>query len=282
MTIALPQPAETRLPWLVGIFSFLVLFGPVYWGAAHGLWDREEYAHGPLILGIVAWLLWQARAEIVQHQQGSASGWAPFMLGVVMLWAGRTLNFTIFEFAAQIPVLIGICLLIGGTSLVKRLWFPLFFIVFMVPLPGMLVDAATGALKQWISVQAEYILQVAGYPVGRTGVMLVVGHYQLLVADACSGLHSMFTLSAMGMLFMHLKARTSLLHNAVLLAAILPIAFLANLIRVLTLVLITYHLGDEAGQGFMHGAAGIVLIVVALLTLIALDWLLARSFRKKQ
>jgi exosortase/archaeosortase family protein len=75
---------------------------------------------------------------------------------------------------------------------------------------------------------------------------------------------------------MYIVARRSKLHNAIMLISILPIAFVANIVRVIALVLITYHLGDEAGQGFLHGAAGIVLMLVALMCLFALDTLLGR------
>ena len=115
------------------------------------------------------------------------------------------------------------------------------------------------------------VLYAAGYPIARTGVMITIGQYQLLVADACSGLNSMFSLSALGTLFMYIMGRKSRLHNGVMLAAILPIAFCANIVRVVALVLVTYHFGDEAGQGFLHGAAGMVLMLVALVGLIALD-----------
>jgi len=144
----------------------------------------------------------------------------------------------------------------------------------MVPLPSTLVDALTGPLKQWISDLVENILYAFGYPIARSGVILSIGQYQLLVADACSGLHSMFSLSALGTLFMYMMARKSTLHNAVMLASILPIAFAANVIRVIVLVLVTYYLGDEAGQGFLHGAAGMVLMIAALVCFFALDGLL--------
>jgi Transmembrane exosortase (Exosortase_EpsH). len=106
--------------------------------------------------------------------------------------------------------------------------------------------------------------------------VLTIGQYQMLVADACSGLHSMYSLSALGTLFMYIMARRSKLHNAIMLASILPIAFAANIVRVIALVLITYHFGDEAGQGFLHGAAGIVLMLVALVCFFGLDALLER------
>ncbi len=178
-------------------------------------------------------------------------------------------------------MLAGALLILQGTSALRALWFPILYFAFMVPLPGALVDAITGPLKQWVSIIAENVLYAAGYPIARSGVTLSIGPYQLLVADACSGLHSMFSLSALGLLYMYLMARKSWLHNGIMLASILPIAFAANIVRVLVLVLITYHLGDEAGQGFLHGTAGMVLIITALLFFFLLDGVLSRLTFKK-
>jgi exosortase/archaeosortase family protein len=91
----------------------------------------------------------------------------------------------------------------------------------------------------------------------------------------------MFSLSALGVLFMYLMARKSVAHNVIMLASILPIAFTANIIRVMVLVLVTYYLGDEAGQGFLHGAAGMVLMGAALAVLVLLDSLLALVLKPK-
>ncbi|MET5012202.1 archaeosortase/exosortase family protein, partial [Burkholderia pseudomallei] len=88
-----------------------------------------------------------------------------------------------------------------------------------------------------------------------SGVMLVIGPYQLLVADACSGLNSLFTLEALGLLYMKVMRYQSKARNVLLAVMIVPISFVSNVARVLVLVLITYHLGDEAGQGFAHGFA---------------------------
>jgi exosortase/archaeosortase family protein len=106
--------------------------------------------------------------------------------------------------------------------------------------------------------------------------MITVGRYELLVADACSGLNSMFSLAALGALFIHIMGRKGRLHTAVLVLSILPIAFAANIVRVISLVLLTYHFGDAAGQGFLHGAAGILLMLVALAAFFALDAGLSR------
>ncbi|RTL52740.1 MAG: exosortase B [Rhodocyclaceae bacterium] len=270
-----------RQPWVLLLAGVAALYLPTYWWALNTIWQTDEQAHGALILMVVIWLFWDRRQAIVAVQPSPAplAGWICFLLGLAVYAVGRMLNVSILELGSQLPVLLGLCLLVLGWPGVRVAWFPLLYQVFMIPLPGILVDAVTGPLKQWVSYLAENSLYSAGYPVARHGVVLAIGQYQLLVADACSGLHSMFSLSALGILFLYLKKRDSRLHNALMVASILPIAFVANVVRVMVLVLVTYHLGDEAGQGFLHGAAGMVLMVVALLAFFLLDRLLAIAIK---
>lgn len=112
-------------------------------------------------------------------------------------------------------------------------------------------------------------------------MILQIGQYQLLVADACAGLQTLFTLESMGLLYLNLVRHGSLFRNIALAILIIPISFFANVIRVITLTLITYYLGDEAGQGFLHGFAGMVLFVSALLLIIGTDSLL-RVFSREE
>lgn len=270
----------TALPWGVALLGFLALYGPIYHWALDTIWQSEEHGHGAIVLAVVAWLVYRLKDDFLRlGQEGQVSpwGWLWLVLGLLTYLLGRTLDFSIFVFASQIPVLAGVLLLLGGRQAARLAWFPLVYLIFMVPLPGIFVDAVTSALKQWVSVLAEESLYAAGYPIARTGVTLTVGQYQLLVADACSGLNSMFSLSALGLLYMYITKRASVLHNVLMLLSILPIAFMANIIRVMILVLITYHLGDEAGQGFLHGAAGMVLMLVALFIFVALDGLMVAA-----
>jgi len=274
-------PLRTWWPVVLGL---LVLYVPTYWMLAHGLWNSEEQAHGPIVLVVALFLIWQRRAVfsgdagVLPTRAEVATGWALLVIGLLAYALGRSQDILLFEVGSQIPVILGALLITLGTRAARALWFALFFLIFMIPLPGFIVDAATRPLKQYISVIAEHVLYAAGYPIARSGVMLTVGPYQLLVADACSGLHSMFSLSAMGLLYLYLMQRTSIMRNLIIMAAILPIAFAANVVRVMVLVLVTYHLGDEAGQGFLHGFAGIMLFVIGLLFLFVLDWLLGFIF----
>jgi len=267
-----------RLPttWLVALGGFAAMYLPLYWWAANGIWKSEEQGHGAIILAVMLWLFWTLRHEIDQTpvKPVPALGWSLFGVGLFVYFVGRVFDISILEFASQPLVVAGALLLMRGTAAIRIAWFPLLYFIFMIPLPGILVDAITGPLKSQIANIVESLLYALGYPIARSGVILSIGQYQLQVADACSGLHSMFSLAALGTLFMYLMGRRSWPHRAIMLASILPIAFAANIVRVITLVLVTYYLGDEAGQGFLHGAAGMVLMLVALVFFFFLDWLL--------
>jgi exosortase B len=278
------QYAAAWLEWLPVFAGLLVLFVPTFYGLTTWLWRQEDNAHGPIILALVTWLIWRKRAALVaaHARPARAPGFALLIFGLLLYVMGRSQDIALFEIGALAPILAGVLLAMRGWPALRALWFPIFFIVFMLPLPGFFVDALTGTLKQQISEITTQVLYSAGYPIARNGVVIIVGPYQLLVADACSGLNSMFSLSALGVLFMYLMARASLLHNAIMLASILPIAFAANIVRVVILILITYHFGDEAGQGFLHNTAGIVLLMAALGILFLLDAALARVFRPRR
>lgn len=266
-------------PWLVALMGVAAMYGPSYWAAAHGLWQTDEFGHAPIVFVVFAWLLWQLRQQIrdAPNEPLPAWGWPLLLAGISLYGLGRTLGVSSIEFVSQPLVVAALFLLLKGVASLRVAWFAVFYLVFMVPLPATVVDAVTGPLKQWISFIVVDLLYASGYPIARSGVMITIGQYQLLVADACSGLNSMVSLSALGTLFVFIADRGSRAHTAVMLFAILPIAFCANIVRVVALVLVTYYLGDEAGQGFLHGAAGIVLMMVALRFFFALNAFLVRA-----
>lgn len=272
---------QLLLGWWPILIGLAVLFLPTYYDLAHGLWGGRDQAHGPLVLAVSLYLLWQARDAFKAEKHDlpqPATGWSVLVVGLLLYAVGRAFDILMFEVGAQIPVFLGVLLITVGMRAVRAVWFPLFFLLFTVPLPGFIIDAMTNPLKHQISQIAEYILYAAGYPIARSGVILHVGQYQLLVADACSGLQSMFSLSAMGFLYLYLMKRTSRVRNFLLVASILPIAYVANIVRVMVLVLVTYHFGDAAAQGIVHDTTGVMLFVIGLLFLFLLDALLGLVF----
>lgn len=265
---------------LVFLAAFLLMYAGTYAELASTTWATEEQGHGPLIICAAAWLIWSQREKILAGPPKPSlfAGFTLLGLTLAAYVVGRSQSVIEMAAASQITMLMAGFLLLHGTGALRRAWFPLFFLVFMVPLPGALVQAITLPLKSAVSVVATEVLFWVGYPIARNGVTLTIGPYQLLVADACSGLNSLFTLEALGLLYMNIMNYQSKARNIILAIMIVPISFISNVTRVIILVLITYHLGDEAGQGFAHTFAGMVLFVVALTLTYGFDRLLAVRF----
>ncbi|SEK26267.1 exosortase B [Nitrosovibrio tenuis] len=273
------------LIWLPIITGLIVLYLPSLVDLLRGLWSTDQYAHGPIVLGIACWLIYRKWPDMWRAGEGqstSAAGWPIFFVGLLLYIIGRSQDILLFEIGSAIWLLASLILLMRGSAALKMQWFPLFFMLFMIPLPGAIVDALTMPMKMAVSYVAENILFWANYPIARTGVILQIGQYKLLVADACAGLHTLFTLEALGLLYLNIIRHDSLVRNISLAILVVPISFTANVIRVMVLTLITYHFGDEAGQGFLHGFAGMVLFLSALLLIIGADSLLQLAMKLRQ
>lgn len=289
MTAVTAQPPKTsRLPVQMDVLLLLVgmllMYLPTFYVLLGtndaALWQNPEHSHGPIMMAIAIWLSHKRWTEYYAPGTGrvretSPAGqqlaW-PFLVVASLLYvSGRSLGIIYFELGSFIPTLIGVVLLLGGTSLLNHLKFPIFFFVFMVPMPGFITGPFSQFVKLWVSNVTTEVLWAAGYPISNTGVILSIGQYQLLVADACAGMRTLFMLEAMGIFYINVMRHTSLLRNIALAVLIIPISFTANTIRVIFLALLTYHFGDEVGQGFLHGFAGLVLFVVALILIISVD-----------
>jgi exosortase len=164
---------------------------------------------------------------------------------------------------------------LAGWAVLRVLAFPIFFLFFAVPMPDWLIDAATVPLKVFISDVVTQVLYSMEYPIAQNGVMIMIGSYQLLVKDACSGMNSIFALSAIGVFYVYAFRWDTKIRSLLLLAAIIPITILANFIRVLSLVLIAYYAGIDAVEGTLHDLTGIGLFVVAVVLIFLFDGLLA-------
>jgi exosortase B len=256
--------------------SFVVAYLPTYLRLAGGAWASEQEGHGPIIMAMAAWAAWQQRDRLlsIELRPAPVAGWVILLLSLLVMAVTRSQDLLMVEVATQIPVLLGCLLLIGGWKMARVFAFPLAFLVFSVPPPGWLLDAFTVPLKAWVSDIVSNFLYDIGYPVAQNGVMIMIGSYELMVKDACSGMNSIFVLPAIGVFYIHEFVQDDLFRKIILVLSTVPIAILANCFRVLALVLGAYYFGVDRIEGLFHDATGLALWVFALILFFILDRIL--------
>lgn len=277
------RPMQYFLPLLFGLVA---MYLPTYLHTSHVLWATDDQSHGPVILFLVVYLIWIKRNELYQAMEHPKPlpwiGWPLFVLGAFSYVIGRSQDILILDLGSQIPIFVGLILIVFGFRFLKIIAFPIFFMIFLLPIPTAFLSAITLPMKIAVSYVVDNLLFNLGYPIARDGVILQIGQYQLMVADACAGMNTLISLEAMGLLYLNLVKHDSLARNLILATLIVPISFTANVIRVASLTLITYYFGNEVGQGFIHGFAGLVLFTVALLLILTVDNAIQWWLEKRQ
>lgn len=278
------QPQRKLLVYFVFLASLLLLFTPVFYDLFVNVWNSDTQSHGPIVLGIAIWFFYFKTKQILEKQKifnpAPVYGWSFIFIGLCVYVIGYSQSVYIFSVLSLVSILCGLICIVFGVNTLLKYWFALFFFIFLMPWPASVIDAVTQPMKIAVSFASEHLLYSLDYPIARSGVILQIGQYKLLVADACAGLNSLFTLEAIGLLYINVISHQAFWRNVLLAILIVPISFTSNVLRVCTLALITYHFGDEAGQGFLHNFSGMVLFMTALVLIILVDTLIQKIAEK--
>lgn len=278
-TVASPARLDWRAlasrHWLV-LLGIAVMVVPTLVSLARGPWSLESGVHGPIVVATGLWLVFRRLDDIRANMTpGSVAVTIAGLAVAVPLYAfGRAFDFISIEVAGMLMALIFVAYAYVGGAVMRSMWFPIFYMAFVIPVPGWLLDVVTQPLKILVSEVVTNILTRFGYSIANSGVTLYVANYQLLVEDACAGLNSLVSLSAIGLFYVYMLRGSNWRYSILLLALVVPIAIAANIIRVMALVLITYHFGDAAAQGYLHNFAGMVTFTSALLFIFLVDKIL--------
>lgn len=270
--------ASRGLVWpIVLAAAFLAAYAPTFITLAEGPWQTEQEGHGPLIIAASLWFVWHSRGKLRSAELSPVPilGWACLLSGLVILVLSRNQDIWFLEVASEIPVIAGCVLLLAGWNVLRILAFPIIFLIFSAPAPGWMVDAATVPLKVLISDLVTQVLYSAGYPIAQNGVVIMIGSYELLVQDACSGMNSIFALSAIGVFYVYAFRWHEKIRGLILISLIIPITITANFLRVMALVLIAYYGGVDKIEGPLHDLTGMALFIVAIALMFVCEGLLS-------
>ncbi len=250
-------------PLIIGIVALVV---PTMMGIADVSWSTEQGAHGPIVLAIGIWLIVRAWPGITAHAvPGNAwIGGLVLAAALVGYLATRVIGSIVIESAMMYLALVAALYLFVGFVAMRAAWFPIAYLLFVLPPPGSWVAAATQPLRLELSQRAVDVLTFLGFAVARSGLLIYVDQYVLEVKAACGGLNSMISLTAIGLFYAYILHNANVRYTVLLFFVTIAMAIAANFVRVLVLVLITHYLGDRAAQGFLHEFAGLTMFTVAM------------------
>ncbi len=255
-----------------------ILYTPIFIQLYQSRWENIDYTHAYSILPVSLFLVWLQRDEIrralarPQPRGYSALGLGLLVAGAFFLVFGWRMDFLMVSTLSLLPVLYGIILYRYNTATARALSFPILYLLLLVPPPLGLLDSLTLPMRNAVTMSTSAILGTF-LPVQRDGMLLSMGQARVFVGEPCSGFRSLVSMFALALVYVHL-IRLPALRKGIMLAAVVPLALVGNLLRVISLSLVTYYFGQEAGEGFFHGFSGIVIFAVMILGLLSLGrWL---------
>lgn len=280
------EKTETRRPFAVWIAMGVVLafFIAAFWPTFRWMAERFDagdsfYSHGWLVPIASLWLVWQKRKQLaLLPQRASYGGLAllAFFLAVHVIATEWHLGFVSgFAMVGSVWALVWAWC---GKVWLRSLRFALFFLLFMVPLPGILLIAVSFKMKLFAASMATWLLNGLGIKAVQLGSTIQLARVSVVVDDACSGLRSLISLLALASLWTALlPAQARIGQKLIVIACAVPIALVANMVRIVILVMLAAIYGPAAAEGFLHFGSGLVVFGVSVMILSWLSGVLTRS-----
>jgi exosortase len=270
--------------WWPGLLLALVMGGVFYWTIGR-MWERWNnthgyYQHGPLVVPIslvMAWLIVRKRGLPLESTRGSRWAGMALVIGAMLVHLLSMYPRVTFLSGMMIPPAIAGCMLyLGGWAMLGRLWFPVAFLFFMVPLPDVTINDINFPLKLFAASASTSIVDASGVSAYVRGSDIVLqGGTRLTVEDACSGLRSLISLMAFATLFTY-ACKLRGYKRALLFLSAVPVAVAANIVRIVVLTLVAHSYGVKLATpgGWVHDTMGYVVFVVAFCIMFLLEELL--------
>jgi len=276
------NPSRAPLLKSAIIVACLVL---LYFRVAQGLvsdWvHMPDFSHGFLIPVVSFYFVYERRKQLSVLSPSTAwGGLGLIVLGILLLLLGNLATEYFTMRFSMLVVLGGIILFLLGKEFSKTLLFPLVFLIFMIPIPSILMDRITFPMQLFASKVAAKSLYLIGIPALREGNIILLANTSLEVAEACSGIRSLISLLALSLVFAYFSQKTTL-KRVLLILSTFPIAIIANAARVTGTGILAHYYGDKVAQGFFHGFSGWILFVVAFVCLFVVGSLLSRARTNK-
>jgi len=253
----------------------------VLWGMGSDWNNNPDYSHGFLVPFLSAYFVWERWGVLTTEEKPAPSFWGIGLLavGLFSLVVGLIGAELYVQRMSLIVVISGLVLLVLGWKYLWLLSFPIGFLIFMIPLPAIVVNTIAFPLQLFAAETATFCLFSLGIPVFREGNLIMLAHTTLEVAEACSGLRSLLSLLALGTVYGYFSQNV-MWKRWLLVILSIPIAIIANSARVSGTGILAHYFGAEAAEGFYHTFEGWLVFVVAFVLLFMCGVILGKIGRR--
>ena len=273
---------KSSLIFVAPAACFVLLYYQVIASLVSDWWKDDNYSHGFLIIPIALFFVWERRAALKEaHKKPSAWGLVFVAGSLAMLFAGILGSEYFLPRVSMLGVLAGAMLFLFGWNHLRILILPIAFLLLMIPIPAIIFNQIVFPLQLLASRFGENTITMCHIPVLREGNVIHLANTSLEVAEACSGIRSMITLLTMGIIYGYLFDPRLWVRIAMA-AGTVPIAIIANGIRVAGTGVAAHYYGAEAAEGFSHTFSGWIIFIAALIMLFFLHRIIVLIAPNKQ
>lgn len=269
--------AKSNQKLLMAFFVMIIAYFPTLIWMFDRWWVRDSYySHGILIPAVSIFLIYQIKDELAKIEfKESPWGMRLIIAGIALHLLASHPNVRVYFVSgfSMLFVISGIVLYLYGEELFKKIAFPLGFLVFMIPLPLVVINKLSLQLKMFAAEMAEIVLNNMRIPAIRDGSIIRMRHANVVVDDVCSGLRSLISLTALGSIFAY-WLKGPVWKKVILFLSTIPIAIVTNMCRVVLLASISEIWGTEYADGFVHDMTGFMVFALAFIMLYAVGKLL--------
>lgn len=258
-------------PTLYLVISFLIVFIAVFWPTFRNLFSvwsgSDEYSHGFFIIPISLYITWQKKAILLEEPVNkSFTGFVVAAVSLCLYFVSKIAGIYTFENLFFVSFIFGGVAYLFGSKITKKLAFPLFFLLWMIPFPAQLYSAATIPLQLMVTKVSVVLLHLFDIPVLREGNVIKLPEHTLEVVQACSGLRSMISLFTLSLVYGYFTLNSITLRTLLFFSSI-PISILVNIIRVAIMGIALHMYNYDLTHGTIHTYFGVFLFIFALLFL---------------
>jgi exosortase len=272
--------APAKFKTVLIIILAIVLFAPVIWSLLNTWSNSDDYSHGFFVIPIALFMAWRKRNQFISVKICASWQWFPILVFASLFYVVAVVtNFHTLSHLTMLLMIISLFMFLTGWRYTWILILPILFLIFMFPIPSSYYILITNPLKLMITDISAWIIALFNIPVFQDGNLLFFADTQLEVAEACSGIRSLYTYIMLScVIAIGCKKLGS---KIIMIISTIPLAIIVNIIRVAGTGVLGNYYGPKVAQGFFHEFTGFVLFIIGFIVLIILYYLLEHSFIRR-